>query len=175
MKKTEQTQKDQNQKKLRIGWFTFSCCEDSTIVFTELMNDHWQEWKRLFDIRSARVLQSHNVIDDMDVAFVEGAVTSEDHIKKLRLIRQKSKKLVAIGACAAMGMPSAQRNQFDEQRFAEILPVLERFQYLPKVLKLSDVVQVDMTVPGCPMDEKMFLTALNTLLKEFNMTPHASD
>ncbi len=175
MEKTAQTQKDSSQKKLRIGWFTFSCCEDSTIVFTELMNDHWQEWKRLFDVRSARVLQSHNVLDDMDVAFVEGALTSEDHIKKLRTIRQKAKKLVAIGACAAIGMPSAQRNQFDEQRFAEILPVLERFQYLPKVLKLSDVVEVDMTVPGCPMDEKKFLAALDVLKKEFTMTTDASN
>ena len=25
-------------KKLAIGWFTFTCCEDSSIVFIELMN-----------------------------------------------------------------------------------------------------------------------------------------
>jgi UPF0176 protein len=62
------------QKKLRVGWFTFTCCEDSTVVFTEIMNDHFEEWRRVLDIRHARVLQSKNVLDQMDVAFVEGAI-----------------------------------------------------------------------------------------------------
>ncbi|MFA6908443.1 MAG: hypothetical protein WC289_01000 [Patescibacteria group bacterium] len=158
-----------SEKKLRIGWFTFSCCEDSTIVFTELLNDHWQDWKRLLDIRHARVLQTHNVLDELDVAFVEGALTSQEHIDKVKEIRQKSKKLVAIGACAAIGLPSAQRNQFDPARLEEIQPILARFAYLPRVLKLSDAVTVDVTIPGCPMDEKMFLKALTALLQEFHV------
>jgi len=99
-------------EKIKIGWFSFSCCEDSTIVFTELMNEHWQEWKNMFDIRHARVLQSHNVMDEFDIAFVEGAIASPEHEKKLKEIRSLSKKLVAVGACACTGMPSGQRNNF---------------------------------------------------------------
>lgn len=156
-------------KKLRIGWFTFSCCEDSTIIFTELLNDHWQEWKRLLDIRHARVLQSHNVLDELDVAFVEGALASTEHIRYLKEIRSKSIKLVAVGACAVMGLPSAQRNQFDAKKMTEIQPLLDKFAHLSQVKKLSDVVQVDYTVPGCPMDEKKFLEVLNTVLKEFKI------
>lgn len=157
------------QKKLRIGWFTFSCCEDSTIIFTELMNDHWQEWKKLLDIRHARVLQTNNVLDELDVAFIEGALATQSHIDKAKEIRAKSKKVVAIGACAAMGLPSAQRNQFDEKRLEEIQPLLARFSHLPKVLKLSDAITVDVTVPGCPMDGNTFLKALDGLLKEFKI------
>lgn len=156
-------------KKLRIGWFTFSCCEDSTIIFTELLNDHWQEWKKLLDIRHARVLQSHNVLDGLDVAFVEGALSSDEHIRYLKEIRSKSVKLVAVGACAVMGLPSAQRNQFDAKKLAEIQPLLDKFAYLPQVKKLSDVVKVDYTVPGCPMDEKKFLEVLSVVLKEFKI------
>jgi sulfhydrogenase subunit delta len=155
--------------KLRVGCFTFSCCEDSTIIFTELLNDHWQEWKRLLDIRHARVLQSHNVLDELDVAFVEGALASAEHIRYLKEIRSKSAKLVAVGACAVMGLPSAQRNQFDAKKLAEIQPLLDKFAHLPQVQKLSDVVTVDYTVPGCPMDEKKFLEVLNTALKEFKI------
>src|SRR3989338_2535800 len=148
------------EKKLRVGWFTFTCCEDSTIIFTELMNDHWQEWKRVLDFRHARVLQTKNVLDSMDVAFVEGAISSEQQREKLRTIREKATTLVAIGACAVNGMPSAQRNDFDEQRTNEIQPILERFAYLPKVQKLSDVVTVDVDVPGCPMQPDLFLKVL---------------
>ncbi|MFA6587465.1 MAG: hypothetical protein WCT08_00180 [Patescibacteria group bacterium] len=157
------------QKKLRIGWFTFSCCEDSTIIFTELLNDHWQEWKKLLDIRHARVLQSKNVLDKLDVAFIEGALNSQKQVDMVKEIRSKSKKVVAIGACACTGMPSAQRNTFKPKEAKEIEPLLEKFEFLPKGQKLADVIKVDMNVPGCPMDEKVFLKALDALLKEFKI------
>ena len=157
------------QKKLRIGWFTFSCCEDSTIIFTELLNDHWEQWKKLLDIRHARVLQDKNVLDQLDVAFIEGALNSQKQVDTVKEIRLKSKKVVAIGACACTGMPSAQRNTFKPKEAKEIEPLLEKFEFLPKGQKLADVIKVDMNVPGCPMDEKVFLHALDALLKEFKI------
>src|SRR3989344_4994057 len=157
----------EENKKIKIGWFTFSCCEDNTIVMTEIMNDHWQEWKKLFDFRHVRVLQSKNVLDELDIAFVEGAITSEKQAQELREIRQKSKKLVAVGACAVVGMPSAQRNYFNEEQKKEIEFLLARFAALPKVLKVADVVTVDAQVPGCPMDPDNFLKVLGEVLGEF--------
>ena len=157
-------------KKIKIGWFTFLCCEDNTIVMTEIMNDHWQEWKKTFDFRHARVLRSNNVLDEFDIAFIEGAVASDEHIAMLREIREKSKKLVAIGSCAIVGMPSAQRNFFNEQQNQEIEFLLTRFKALPKVLKVSDVVKVDAQVPGCPMEPSQFLETVNNLVKELRQT-----
>jgi len=155
-----------NNNKLKIGWFSFSCCEDSTIVFTELMNERWQEWKKIFDFRHARVLQSKNVLDELDIAFVEGAIASEKQAKQLKEIREKSKKLVAIGACAVQGMPAGQRNFFNENQKKEIEALIARFSALPKVLKVSDVVKVDAEVPGCPMDPEIFQEVVNNLVAE---------
>ncbi len=152
--------------KLKIGWFSFSCSEDSTIVFTELMNEHWQEWKKIFDFRHVRVLKSKNVLDEFDIAFIEGAITSDEQTDQLKDIRQKSKKLVAIGACAVQGMPAGQRNFFDEKQKDEIEALIARFAALPKVLKVSEVVAVDAEVPGCPMDSKIFLDVVNKLVVE---------
>ena len=95
------------QKKLIIGWFTFSCCEDNTVIFTELLNDHWQEWLPLIEFRHAKVLKSKNILKDLDVAFVEGAIASVEKEKELKEIRKNSKILVAVGSCACTGMPSA--------------------------------------------------------------------
>jgi coenzyme F420-reducing hydrogenase gamma subunit len=147
--------------KLRLGWFTFSCCEDNTVIMTEIMNDHWQEWKRMFDFRHVRIMKSHNILDELDIAFVEGAITSDEHVSKLKDIRAKSKMLVAIGACALIGLPAGQRNNFNEQQNAEIEFLLARFASLPKVLKVSDVVKVDAQVPGCPMEPSKFLEVVN--------------
>lgn len=151
-------------KRLRIGWFSFSCCEDSTIIFTELLNDYYRAWKDKVEFVSAGVLQKRSKIKDLDVAFVEGAITSEKQEKQLLDIRRESKKLVAIGACACIGMPSSQRNLFSEATKKEIENILIRFQYADKVKKLSEVVTIDDQVPGCPMDENIFLQILNKYL-----------
>ena len=158
----------EKNKKIKIGWFTFSCCEDSTIVMTELMNEHWQEWKKIFDFRHVNVLKSKNILDELDIAFVEGAIVSQDHINKLKEIREKSKKIVAIGACACIGMPSAQRNYFNKEQKQEIETLIARFSALSEVLKVSDVVKIDAEVPGCPMDPDKFLNVVSNLVKEFN-------
>jgi len=121
--------------KLKIGWFSFSCCEDNTIVMTEVMNDHWQEWKELFDFRHARVLKSNNIMDDFDIAFIEGAMASPEHVEKLKDIRSRSKKLVAVGACAIVGMPAGQRNSFTPEQKASIDYLLTRFGALTDVRK----------------------------------------
>jgi sulfhydrogenase subunit delta len=153
-------------QKIKIGWFTFSCCEDNTIVMTEVMNDHWQEWKEIFDFRYVPVLKSKNIFDEFDIAFVEGAIASPAHEARVKDIRQRSKKLVAIGACAVTGLPSGQRNNFTPGQLEEVQFLIDRFGALPKVLKVSDVVKVDVEIGGCPMDPKIFLEKVNGLVGE---------
>lgn len=153
-------------QKIAVGWFSFSCCEDSTIVFTELMNDHWQEWKKLFEFRHAKVLKSHNVMGPFDIAFVEGAIASPEHIEKLQTIRAQSKKLVAIGACAITGLPAGQRKNFTDEQKESIRFLVERFGALPEVKTVEQVVAVDAKVPGCPMDANLFLKTVTALVAE---------
>lgn len=144
-------------KKLRIGWFSFTCCEDSTILFTELLNTKWIEWKDKVEFVNARVLKTEKELKDIDVSFVEGSICSEEQAAKLKEIRANSKKLVAIGACAITAMPSGWRNTFNEQQKTEISAIMARFAHLPRVEPLSKFVTVDDVVQGCPMDEKKFL------------------
>lgn len=126
-------------------------------------------WKDKVEFVSAIVLQKRSAIKDLDVAFVEGAITSNAQEKKLLEIRKESKRLVAIGSCACTGMPSGQRNDFDEERKKEIENLLIRFQYAENVRKIADIVKVDAQVPGCPMVEQIFLQIMNNYLKEFGI------
>jgi sulfhydrogenase subunit delta len=152
--------------KIRIGWFSFSCCEDNTILMTEIMNDHWEEWRNLFEFVHARVLQAKNEMGPMDIAFVEGAIAREEQEKSLKEIRGYAKLLVAVGSCAVTGMPSAQRNLFPDETKEEIDFLVERFGHLDKVLKVSDVVKVDAEIPGCPMSEEKFLDTVNAAVAQ---------
>ncbi len=156
-------------KKLRVGWFSFTCGEDSTIVFSELLNDHYFDWIKLIDFKYIKILKSKNVLDKLDVAFVEGAISNDKDEKFLKDIRKKSKKVVAIGSCACNGMPSAQRNDFDKKTVNEINFLLKKFRHKKKVLPLNKIIKVDELVNGCPMQEKVFLKVLNDLLIEFGV------
>lgn len=120
-------------KKLRVGWFTFTRCEDSTILFTELLNDHWEMWKDKIEFVNARILKINHEIKDIDVSFVEGSISSEEQAVKLKEIRANSKLLVAIGACAVTSMPSGWRNSFTEEQKKEVQFLVDRFSHLPRV------------------------------------------
>ncbi|MFH1631632.1 MAG: hypothetical protein ABIA47_01220 [bacterium] len=154
-------------KKISIGWFSYACCNDSTIVFTELLNDHWKEWKEIFDFRHVEVLQKENKFDKFDIVFIEGAITTKEQKTEVMKIRKMSKKLVAVGACAVVGAPANQRNRFSDEEKQEIEFLLARFKALDEVLKVSDVVKVDAEVPGCPMDPIIFLRVVSDLVNEF--------
>ncbi|MBU5689061.1 MAG: hypothetical protein KQA41_02455 [Candidatus Aenigmarchaeota archaeon] len=156
-------------KKLKIGWFSFTCCEDSTIVFLELMNEHYKDWINLIDFKYFRTLKNNNDMTDLDIAFVEGAIANYKEEEMLKEIRKNCKKLVAIGSCACTGSPSNQRNFFDSETKEEIQLILDRFGHRDKVSPLSEIVKVDDFVSGCPMSEELFLKKLEQYLKEFGV------
>ncbi len=155
--------------KLKIGWFTFTCSEDNIIILVELLNDHYFEWKSKIDFVYCRVLKSKNELKEMDIAFVEGAISSNHEEYKLKEIRSLSKKLVAVGACACTGMPSGNRNLFDENKKKRIAQFLAMYKLREKVQPVKDFVNVDDEIPGCPMAPAQFVALLERYFKEFNV------
>jgi coenzyme F420-reducing hydrogenase gamma subunit len=155
--------------KLKVGLFCFTSDEGCSMIFLELMNDYFFEWEKIIDFKYFKLLKSKNELKDLDVAFVDGAISTFKEEKRLKEIRKKSKKLVAIGSCAVNGSPSNQRNFFSEDTKDEIKLVLDEFGHRDKVSSLNEIVTVDDYVPGCPMEEGKFLEVLNKYLKEFKV------
>jgi Ni,Fe-hydrogenase III small subunit len=171
----QQTRGTDQHKRLVVGWFSFTCCEDSTILFTELLNDHLDEWKKMVEFRHIKALKTKNSLAGLDVAFVEGAISSESQAEEVREIRANSQYVVAIGACACTGQPSTSRNQFvSEQLNERIRWYLSHFDYGKEVKSLNEVIQVDDMVRGCPMKVPAFIQTLNKYLKLFGVVEHAS-
>jgi coenzyme F420-reducing hydrogenase gamma subunit len=160
---------DQNQvspKKMAIGWFSFTCCEDSTILFSELLNKHFDDWKKVVEFRHVHTLKTNNRLEDLDVAFIEGAVSSKTQEEKVKKIRDNSKYVVAIGSCACTGAPSSSRNDFVPEQITERISwYLSQFDYSKSVRKLDEVIAVDDYVRGCPMNVDLFLETLTKYLK----------
>src|SRR5215213_4011768 len=149
---SHQTIGNGRRERLVVGWFSFTCCEESTILFTELLNDHLDEWKKVIEFRHMRMLKTRNSLAGLDVAFVEGAISSDSQAKEAQQIRENARYVVAIGACACTGKPSTSRNQFVSEELNErIRWYLSHFDYGKEVKSLGEVIRVDDMVRGCLM------------------------
>ena len=158
---------DMQKQKLRMGWITLTCSEDSTMVFLELLNKYFFDWTEKIDFVYFKALDEVPdlfSLNDVDVFFVEGAVSTDDEERKLRHIRTISKYLVAIGSCACTGMPSAQRNNFNEVMRSRIEERIKRYGLRREVKPINAFVKVDDYVMGCPMVEPLFLKVMNKYL-----------
>jgi NAD-reducing hydrogenase small subunit len=112
----------------------------------------------------------------VDVTLVEGAVSSQDDLEKLRLIRQRSKLLIALGDCAVTGNVPSMRNQIPPRRLLERIYVegAQESKGVPtdgvpallrQAVPLHEIVKVDLHVPGCPPPAKAIEFVLGELLE----------
>ncbi len=157
------------QKKLRVGFFSFTGCGGCFVEFTEILNSKYKMWAPLLDIRYFHLLQHKNYFDDMDVAFIEGGIATEGEVVRIKAVREKARYMVAVGSCAITGAPCNLRNFFDDKTREEVRAVVERFRHRAKITGIGDVVKVDVSVPGCPCLDKSFIDVMENYMKEFGV------
>ena len=111
----------------------------------------------------------------VDVTLVEGAVSSEEDVHRIRKVRERTRVLVSLGDCAVTGNVPAMRNKFgpsaalqrayfenaslDAQTPREVIPML-----LPMVRPVHEFVPVDVFVQGCPPSADFIYAVLTELL-----------
>ena len=161
------------QKKLAVGFFSFTADEGCMIEFLEILNKYYFDWVKVLDVKYCKQLKSKNDFSSLDVAFIEGCISASKEVEKLKEIRNNSKFVVSIGTCAISGQPSNLRNFFDEERKKEVQPIVERFNLLQVIKTPPEVIKVDDFVPGCPMVEAKFVEVLNKYLKLFGVVENA--
>ncbi len=100
-----------------------------------------------------------------DVTLVEGSVSTPEHIEQIREIREQSKYLIAIGACATAGGIQALRNWRDVDEFINIVYAHpEYIDTLETSTPISEFVRVDFELRGCPISKYQLLDVITALL-----------
>lgn len=113
--------------------------------------------------------------EDVDVTLVEGAVSSQDDLNKIRKIRQRTRLLIALGDCAVTGNVPAMRNSIPVQRLLQqvyvegvqtnkVIPTDGVPALLKQARPLREFVKVDMCLPGCPPPAKTISSVIGELL-----------
>jgi sulfhydrogenase subunit delta len=100
-----------------------------------------------------------------DISLVEGSITTAADAGRIRDIRQKSRTLITIGACATAGGIQALRNSADVTEFTSA--VYARPEYISTLATSTPVaahVDVDYELHGCPIDRRQLLEVITALL-----------
>ncbi|MCD6345778.1 MAG: hypothetical protein J7L96_00015 [Bacteroidales bacterium] len=150
--------------KPRVAIFDFACCEGCQLQIVDLEEEiidllsivHPVEWREAMSEQS----------DEFDISIIEGSITRPEDEERLRVIREKSKILIALGACAVTGGINKLKNNFD-------LDDVKRWVYkddaqMPHLNTsmtkgVDEVVKVDYKVPGCPIDTSEFAYIIRCL------------
>lgn len=148
------------KKKLATIWLGgCSGCHMSLLDIDERILDV----AKMADIVKSPIVDSKE-LPPVDIALVEGSVTSDEHLKELLHIRKQAKLLIAFGDCAVMTNVTGMRNYFNLQDVVDTSyvnaisndgegrlpdhPLLLKLR--DKVVPLQEVVNVDFVIPGCP-------------------------
>jgi coenzyme F420-reducing hydrogenase gamma subunit len=93
--------------------------------------------------------------DDYEIAFIEGAISREDEIDRLKRIRKNANILVALGTCACYGGVNSIKNKFSVEDVVNEVYGHNPVETLP-VKSVKEVVMVDFEIPGCPISKAEF-------------------
>jgi len=113
--------------------------------------------------------------ESVDLALVEGAVSNDDDLSKIRLVRPRSTLLMALGDCAVTSNVPGLRNCFSRDeilRRAYVenvslnpgVPSQAVPRLLPRATPIHEVVKVDIFIPGCPPHADVIYGALAAVL-----------
>ena len=113
--------------------------------------------------------------DVVDITLVEGAVSSEDDLAKIKKVRAHTKILVSLGDCAVTSNVPAMRNPFGvkavlARAYSDTVTISgpPPSQVIPALLErcrpVHEVVPVDLFVPGCPPSANIIFQVLSDLL-----------
>ena len=147
--------------------------------------------ERLLDITERADLVYSPLVDfkeypaDVDFCLVEGAVSSEDDLHKIKMVRERTKTLISFGDCAVTANVPGMRNPIGpgpllERAYIEnvtlnpgiplqVVPAL-----LPTARPVHRVVHVDVFLPGCPPSADLIYQSLVDLLEGRTPDTHSA-
>jgi len=129
-------------------------CEDELLVIAD-------------QVRIAHFLEASSQVmpGPYDISLVEGSITTPGDAERIQRVREQSKVLITIGACATAGGIQALRNFADVQQFsAAVYASPQYIDTLATSTPISAHVPVDFELRGCPIDKGQLLEVLSAFL-----------
>lgn len=153
-----------NGKRPRLAVFKFASCDGCQLT---LLDCEEELLAIAGAVEIAYFVEARRQMLDgpYDVTLVEGSVTTDEEVQRIKQVRRQSDLLVSIGACATSGGIQALRNWTDVNKYIDV--VYARPEYIDTLehsRPISDVVPVDFELRGCPISKRQLLELVTSLL-----------
>lgn len=152
--------------KLKTGFYSLTGCAGDLLRIINIEDKLLEIFDKLelMDFALASSRKAHNKVD---VAFVEGSVTTQKDLEYVKKIRENSNVLVAIGDCAVWGGIQASLTGMDVKELMKSVYNTEEnyYGFLGEHKAISEVVKVDYELPGCPIEAEEFIELLIDVLR----------
>jgi coenzyme F420-reducing hydrogenase gamma subunit len=100
-----------------------------------------------------------------DLSIVEGSVMNRHDAERIHEIREMSRTLITIGACATAGGIQALKNWADVDEFISIVYAHPEFiSSLETSTPISDHVDVDFELRGCPVSKAQLIEVIDAFV-----------
>lgn len=140
-------------KKPKIGVFKLTSCDGCQLAILN-MEDTLLDLIELYDISYFREATDRPLRGQFEIGIVEGSVSANRQKEEIVNIRERSRHLITIGACATSGGLQALRNWANLSEYKKYAyPSPESISALPTSTPVSDHVYVDYELWGCPVDK----------------------
>lgn len=151
-------------KKPKIAIVSLTSCEGCQFALLDL-GQRFLDLVNIVDMIDFRLLEDEEDSGaNLDLVLVEGNPVTEDNFKLLLEARKRSKLLVALGNCAAMGgIPEMENYQEGASTIKHVYKYIHGIKN-PEIREIDNFVKVDFTFPGCPITGEEFLQYMPELL-----------
>ncbi len=135
----------------KVAFFELSSCEGCQL---QLLNNEATLLDFLALVEVVRFREGMTGgTDDYEIAFVEGSITRQDEVGRLKKIRESAKILVAFGSCACFGGVNQLKNRFSIDWVKKEVYGEHPVDTAP-ARPLEAVVPVDLRIYGCPVKKE---------------------
>ena len=149
----------------KVAVFKFTSCDGCQLNVLNL-EDELLTLGECIDIAYFPEASSQMKPGPYDIALVEGSITTPEDAIRILEVRKQTNILMTIGACATAGGIQALRNWGDVEAFKRaVYPNPEFIQSLSTSTPISEHVQVDYELWGCPINQHQLLNVLTDLLE----------
>lgn len=150
-------------KKPRLAVFKFASCDGCQLSLLDA-EDELLPLCDMVELSHFAEASSDLHPGPYDVALVEGSITTEEDIHRIRKIRADSRFLMTIGACATAGGIQALRNSANVKEWVHsVYPNPEFIETLSTSTPIKDHVAVDFELHGCPVNSRQLVDVLLAL------------
>jgi len=149
--------------KPRVAFFDFACCEGCQLTVLSIGEPLVQLLEHVEVVTWREAISEKS--DQFDIAVVEGSITRDSDVARLKRIRERAKAVVALGSCAALGGVQALGNKFERAELLGLVYGEAGSQYeAGEVRPISAEIAVDISIYGCPINAEEFVAVMEHVL-----------